>query len=73
MGSFPIICLIIKYLYTQLLIGDNGLDNHTDNVLAMLLQTWASLRVIQGQLHRLTVHDFLQGTQSPGTIFNNHG
>ena len=34
-GSFP---TIIK-IYTQLLIGDNDLTNHDDNVLAMLLQS----------------------------------
>ena len=35
-GSFPI---LIKVYNTQLPIGDNHLNNHNNNVLAMLLQS----------------------------------
>ena len=40
-GSFTIMiqCNINIYNYTQLLIGDNYLNNHNDIVLAMLLQS----------------------------------
>ena len=37
--SFPILIIIIKIYNTQLLIGDNYLNNHNNNVLAMLLQS----------------------------------
>ena len=39
-GSFPILIKITLQVYnTQFPIGDNHLNNHTNNVLAMLLQS----------------------------------
>ena len=39
-GSFPILIKITLQVYkTQFPIGDNHLNNHTKNVLAMLLQS----------------------------------
>ena len=39
-GSFPILIKISLQVYnTQFPIGDNHLNNHTNNVLAMLLQS----------------------------------